>query len=182
MYVGPDNGLLVPAAERQGGVEAARELTSPSHRLTATSATFHGRDVFAPAAAHLARGVALEELGPPLDPQTLVRLDLPQPDVGRQRIRATVLYVDRFGNVQLNLEREHLEAVGFDSGTRVELVFPLARYYAHTARTFADARPGDLILFEDSYGNIALALNGGDAASMLSATPGDEVRIGPAPE
>ena len=182
LYVGPDNGLLVPAAERQGGIESARELTSGTHRLPSVSATFHGRDVFAPAAAHLARGVELEELGPAIDPETLVRLDLPVPEVGRQRLRATVLYVDRFGNVKLNLTREHLEAVEFLPGTRVELVFPLARYYAVAARTFADARPGDLILYEDSYGNIALALNGGDAASMLSATPGDELRIGPAPE
>jgi len=182
LYVGPDNGLLVPAAERQGGIEAARELTSPEYRLPSVSATFHGRDVFAPAAAHLAHGVELDELGPPLDPQTLVRLDLPRPEVGRQRLRATVLYVDRFGNVQLNLSREHLEAVGFSPGTKIELVFPLAQYYAITARTFADARPGDLILYEDSYGNIALALRGGDAASMLSAMPGEELRIGPAPE
>jgi S-adenosyl-L-methionine hydrolase (adenosine-forming) len=182
IYVGPDNGLLVPAAERQGGIEAARELTSSDYRLLTVSATFHGRDIFAPAAAHLVRGVALDELGPPIDPETLVRLDIPRADIGRQRIRATVLYVDRFGNVQLNLTRDHLEAVGFAPGVKVELVFPLERYYAIAARTFADARPGDLILFEDSYGNIAVALNRGDAASMVSAAPGDEVLIGPAPE
>jgi len=93
-----------------------------------------------------------------------------------------VLYVDRFGNVQLNLSRQDLEAVGFLPGTRIELVFPLDRYYAMTARTFADARPGDLILYEDSYGNIALALRGGDAASMLKASPGAELRIGYADE
>ena len=182
LYVGPDNGLLVPAAERQGGIDAAHELTNRAFQLENVSATFHGRDVFAPAAAHLACGVELAELGPAVEPDTLVRLDIPAPEVGRQRIRATVLYVDRFGNVQLNVSREHLEAVGFLPGTRIELVFPLERYYAMTARTFADARPGDLILYEDSYGNIALAIRGGHAASMLRATPGAELRIGPAPE
>jgi S-adenosylmethionine hydrolase len=182
LYVGPDNGLLVPAAEQQGGIAAAHELVNEAYRLEHVSATFHGRDIFAPAAAHLASGVDIAELGPSLDPATLVSLDIPQAEVGRQRIRATVLYVDRFGNVQLNVGRRHLEAVGFEPGTRVELVFPLERYYAIAARTFADARRGDLILYEDSYGNIALALRGGNAASMLSAGPGDELRIGPAPE
>lgn len=182
LYVGPDNGLLIPAADRMGGVDAAHELAEPAYWLEPVSATFHGRDVFAPVAAHLARGVELEELGPALDQATLVRPHLPKPEVGRARIRATILYVDRFGNVQLNVGRGHLERVGLVPGTRVELELPLERYYAVAARTFADARRGDLILYEDSYGNIALALSGGDAASMLSARPGDEVRIGPAPE
>jgi len=182
LYVGPDNGLLVPAAERQGGIEAAHELANGDFQLEPVSATFHGRDIFSPAAAHLACGLDVAELGPRVDPETLVRLDIPAPEVGRQRVRATVLYVDRFGNVQLNLSRQDLEAVGFLPGTRIELVFPLDRYYAMTARTFADARPGDLILYEDSYGNIALALRGGDAASMLKASPGAELRIGYADE
>ena len=182
LYVGPDNGLLVPSAEKEGGIEAAHQLVNPEYQLDVISATFHGRDIFAPAAAHLACGVGLDRLGPALDPASLVRLDIPEPEVGRQRIRATVLYVDRFGNVQLNLARRDLEAVGFVPGTRLELVFPLERYYAITARTFADARPGDLILYEDSYGNIALALRGGDAASMLKARPGVELRLGAADE
>jgi S-adenosyl-L-methionine hydrolase (adenosine-forming) len=182
LYVGPDNGLLVPAAERMGGIDAAHELAEPAYWLDNVSATFHGRDIFAPVAAHLASGVDLAELGPPLDAAEVVRPNLPEPEIGRARIRATILYVDRFGNVQLNLGREHLERVGLEPGKRVELELPLERYYAVSARTFADARRGDLILYEDSYGNIAIALRGGDAATMLSARPGDEVRIGPAPE
>jgi S-adenosyl-L-methionine hydrolase (adenosine-forming) len=182
LYVGPDNGLLIPAAERMGGVETAHELADAAYWLETVSATFHGRDVFAPVAAHLARGVDIAELGPSLDAVALVRPDVPEPDVGRARIRATILYVDRFGNVQLNVSREHLDRVGLSPGTRVELELPLERYYAVAARTFADARRGDLILYEDSYGNIALALSGGDAASMLSARAGDDVRIGLAPE
>src|SRR5215470_1661000 len=109
MLVGPDNGLLIPAAERLGGVEEAHELANPEYALDTVSRTFHGRDLFSPAAAHLALGVPLNELGPPIDTQALVRLDLPEPEVGQNRIRAVVLYVDHFGNVQLNLKREHLE-------------------------------------------------------------------------
>src|SRR5438105_4426887 len=102
IYVGPDNGILVPAAERLGGIEHAHELTNPAYRLDPVSYTFHGRDIFAPAAAHLANGVAPSDLGPEVDPTTLVRLDLPQPVFDDRRIRATVLYIDRFGHVPLN--------------------------------------------------------------------------------
>src|SRR5881227_27397 len=106
LHVGPDNGLLLPAAERFGGVAEAHELANAEYSLQPVSRTFHGRDLFAPAAAHLAAGVALEELGPPVDPDELVRLDLPEPEVGQNRIRANAMVVDRFGNVSLNLRRD----------------------------------------------------------------------------
>jgi S-adenosylmethionine hydrolase len=175
--VGPDNGLLLPAADSFGGVEEAHELASPEYALESVSRTFHGRDLFSPAAAHLALGVSLDELGPPIDPQALVRLDVPGPEVGQNRIRAVVLYVDHFGNIQLNLKREHLEEAGVEPGVTVELELALDRYYATIARTFADARPGDIILYEDSYGNIAIAINGGSAAALFEAGAGQEVRI-----
>ena len=177
LFVGPDNGLLVPAAEQQGGIQAAHELANADYALHSVSRTLHGRDLFSPAAAHLARGVAIEELGPPLAVDALARLDIPVPDVGENRIRATILYIDRFGNVQLNLTREHLERAEVVPGTTVEIELGLERYYAVTARTFADARRGDVILYEDSYRNIALALSGGNVAELFAAAPGQEVRI-----
>ena len=177
IYVGPDNGLLVPAAEAGGGIVAAHELANPEYALQPVSRTFHGRDLFAPAAAHLAAGVALDKLGPPIASDALARLDLPEPDVGENRIRATVLYIDRFGNVQLNLTREHLQQAEVVPGTTIEVELALDRYYAVAARTFADARKGDVILYEDSYRNIALAISGGNAAELFGAAPGQEVRI-----
>jgi S-adenosylmethionine hydrolase len=177
LYVGPDNGLLIPAVERFGGIAEARELANPAYALEPVSHTFHGRDLFSPAAAHLARGVPLEELGPPIDPEALARLDLPEPEVGRTRIGCTVLYVDRFGNVQLNLTRDHLDGIGVVPGTRLELELAGERYYAVAARTFADARKGDLILYEDSYRNISVAMSQGSAASLLSARPGQDLRV-----
>jgi len=150
---------------------------NPEYALDMVSRTFHGRDLFAPAAAHLALGVPLDDLGPPIDPQALARLDLPVPDVGQNRIRATVLYVDHFGNMQLNLKRQHLEEAGVLPGVTVELELALDRYYAVAARTFADARPGDIILYEDSYGNIAIAISGGSAAALFGASADAEVRI-----
>ena len=175
-YVGPDNGLLVPAAER-AGIDAVHELANPTYALESISRTFHGRDLFAPAAAHLARGVSIEDLGPPLDPDALVRLDLPQPELRPDRIIAMILYVDSFGNIALNLTREHVNEVGIVPGTQVELDLAGERVYAVAARTFADARPGDIMLYEDSYRNMSIAISNGNAAEMLHARAGQPIRI-----
>src|SRR5207247_5496808 len=100
-----------------------------------------------------------------------------QPEVGATRIHSTVLSIDRFGNVQLNLDRTHLDQAGIVPGTRVELQMGPERYYAVAARTFADARPGDIILYEDAYRNISIAISGGSAAAMFGAREGQDVRI-----
>jgi S-adenosyl-L-methionine hydrolase (adenosine-forming) len=178
LYVGPDNGLLLPAASR-AGIAAAYELANPAYALESISRTFHGRDLFSPAAAHLARGVSLDELGPPLDPDALVNLDLPEPVFADGAVVATLLYVDSFGNIALNLTRDDVERMGIVSGTRVELEHAGERYYAVMARTFADARAGDVILYEDSYGNMSVAISRGSAARMLHASPGQGIRITP---
>jgi S-adenosyl-L-methionine hydrolase (adenosine-forming) len=175
LHVGPDNGLLLPAAERFGGVAEAHELANAEYSLQPVSRTFHGRDLFAPAAAHLAAGVALGELGPPLDPDELVRVDLPEPEIGQNRIRAVAVAVDRFGNVALNLRREQLEPVDLAPGTRIELNCRGERFYAVSARTFGDAARGSLILYEDSHGSLALAVSRGSAAELLQIEEGGEI-------
>jgi S-adenosylmethionine hydrolase len=177
LYVGPDNGLLVPAAERMGGVAEAWELMEPEYRLAPLSRTFHGRDVFSPAAAFLAGGLAPSELGPSLETSSLVRIDVPVPQLSAGEIIAHVLIVDRFGNVQLNLTASDLEQVGIVPGTRLELEIGLERYFAVAARTFADVARGDIVLYEDSYRNVSIAINVGNAASVISARAGDRVRI-----
>jgi S-adenosylmethionine hydrolase len=181
LYVGPDNGLLVPAAEKLGGIEAAHEVTNREYALEPVSATFHGRDIFSPAAAHLASGLALEELGPQIDGDSLTRLEVPKPEVSDRTIRARCLYVDRFGNMQLNLTRQHLAQLGIEPGQQVELELATERYFAIAARTFTDARGGEIILYEDAYENIAIAISGGSAAETLSAEPGINIRIRVAP-
>lgn len=176
LFVGPDNGLLLPAAEL-AGIAEAREIANPEYALESISRTFHGRDLFSPAAAHLARGVPLAELGPPLDPEALVRLDLPVPLCRPGLIDATALYVDSFGNIALNVTRAHLEEMSILPGTRLELEIGGQRYFAVAARTFADARAGDVILYEDSYRNMSIAINRGNAAAMLHAAPGRAIMI-----
>jgi S-adenosylmethionine hydrolase len=144
------------------------------------SRTFHGRDVFAPAAAHLALGVPLTELGPLVEPDGLLRIALPEPSFEPGgRIRAVVVDTDRFGNIQLNLNREQVTGAGIEPGDPVEVALGDEWYYAVAARTFADARPGDIILYEDAYRNFALAISGGDAAAMFGATPGAAITIVP---
>jgi S-adenosylmethionine hydrolase len=180
LYVGPDNGLLLVAADSLGGIEEAVEIANEDYMLTPVSRTFHGRDIFSPAGAHLAAGVELRELGPVLDPATLARLELPVAQIGTARIRASALYIDRFGNIQLNLTSKDLEKVGILPGTKVEVEVRFERYFAVAARTFAEVRSGDIVLYEDSYRNIALAINQGNAARMFSLRVGQEVRLSPA--
>ena len=175
-FVGPDNGLLMLAAG-DAGIEAAHELSDPRFRLPDVSRTFHARDIFAPAAAHLAAGVPIVELGPAVDPSSLVRCSVPEPEIGRSQIAAQVLVVDRFGNVSTNVGWRHIEALGLEPGDRCEIRLSLDRYYAVVARTFADAAPGELILYEDSYRLVTLAISRGDAARLTGVGAGDELRI-----
>jgi S-adenosyl-L-methionine hydrolase (adenosine-forming) len=177
LLVGPDNGLLVPASERAGGIEAAFEITNREYALDPVSATFHGRDIFSPACAHLSLGLDPAELGEALDADELVRLEIPQPIIGERRIQATCLYVDRFGNIQLNVHADQLAPLGIVPGSRIEVELPMDRFYAVGARAFAEARPGDIILYEDAYRNIALAISRGSAAETFAVHPGMEVRL-----
>ncbi|MCW2962829.1 MAG: SAM-dependent chlorinase/fluorinase [Actinomycetia bacterium] len=175
-FIGPDNGLLSLAADELG-IEAAYELVDERYRLPDVSRTFHARDIFSPAAAHLAAGVAIDELGPAIDPAGLVRVAVPDPSVGTSRISASVVGVDRFGNVATNMRTDHVARLGVVRGDRVEVRLTFERYYAVLADTFADAAPGELILYEDSYGLVTLAISNGNAARLTGVGVGDELRI-----
>jgi S-adenosyl-L-methionine hydrolase (adenosine-forming) len=172
LLVGPDNGLLIPAAERFRGVVEAVEISHSPWRLGPVSATFHGRDLFAPVAARLAGGEALADAGTPLDPGELVRIDLPRPRHEEGALIAHVIVVDGFGNVQLDAAPADL---GGRLGHEVEVGDGRSARYL---RTFADAEAGELLLYEDAAGMLALAVNGGEAAGELGGlAPGDEVRL-----
>jgi S-adenosylmethionine hydrolase len=175
-FIGPDNGLLMLAADERG-IDAAYELVDERYRLPDVSRTFHARDVFAPAAAHLAAGVAIDALGPPIDPSNLVRVSVPDPRVGKSQIAARVVGVDRFGNVATNMSTDHVAGLGIARGDRVEVRLTFERYYAVLADTFADAAPGELILYEDSYGLVTLAISNGNASRLTGVDVGDELRI-----
>jgi hypothetical protein len=179
LLVGPDNGLLSLGWERCGGVELAVDVTRSPHRLEPVSATFHGRDIFSPVAAHLARGAALEDAGDPLDPGDLATVELPQPRVEDGAVVGHALVIDRFGNAALNVGHDDMAGTGITLGNTVELEIAGERYLATYAQTFADVRPGELIVYEDAYRTLAVAINRGDAAATLALRPDAELRLRP---
>jgi S-adenosyl-L-methionine hydrolase (adenosine-forming) len=175
--VGPDNGLLVWAAEALGGVERAHALANPAYRLDPVSRTFHGRDVFAPAAAHLAAGIDPAELGPEVDPAGLVRLERAAARVGAGRVGGSVVAVDHFGNLALDLRRQDLQRAGVAAGDPLQVRVGGRAYRAVLAETFASVPAGGLLLHEDSFGSLAVAVNRGRAADRLGAGRGDPVEV-----
>ncbi|NLE22045.1 MAG: SAM-dependent chlorinase/fluorinase [Actinobacteria bacterium] len=175
LFVGPDNGLLMHAVALDGGVSSAYELSNQELWLSPLSATFHGRDIFAPVAARLAAGLDLESCGAPVDPETLDRIDLPEPRRHRDGLTATAVLVDRFGNVALNLRARDLEKAHLIE--TVELIAGNERYLARVARTFASVRTSDIVVLIDSYGQASVAVNAGSAAEVLGLDAGDEIRI-----
>ncbi|MER6671238.1 SAM-dependent chlorinase/fluorinase [Amycolatopsis japonica] len=177
MLVGPDNGLLIPAAETLSGVIAAYELAAPEYRLPVTSSTFHGRDVFAPAAAHLALGVPPEEFGPRVD--DLVRLPDPFVAVFPGKLVAEVLTVDHFGNVQLAASPADLELAGLAGTVSVSSEHVLVK--ALVGDTFGTVPPGRNVLYTDSAGRLAVAVNGGSASAVLGLGPAQECTITSSP-
>jgi S-adenosyl-L-methionine hydrolase (adenosine-forming) len=181
VLVGPDNGLLVPAARALGGVRAAYELVEPRYRLPAVSATFHGRDVFAPAAAHLARGVPPDALGPAVDPASLVTLPAPVCQLEGDRIRVEVLSVDRFGNVALAAGAAELDAIGLRAGESATLRCSTGTQPVLLGRTFADVAEGELVALVDSAGHLAVACHGGSAAGRTGLRPGTVVELSISP-
>ena len=179
LLVGPDNGLLSLAARDGGGIVEALDIAHSPFRLEPVSATFHGRDLFAPVAAHLAAGVPFAELGQPVDIDAVITLELPQPRREGEELVAHVMYVDRFGNLQLDAGHEELAGTGLKLGRDVELACWDTRHPAHYARTFADVAAGELLVYEDAHRRLAVAVSHGDAAARLGLAVDDELRIRP---
>lgn len=179
-FVGPDNGLLIPAIEQCGGIKHAVSIVNPDMVLSTVSATFHGRDVFAPAAAHLVSGGSIADLGTDIDPASLVRLELPVARRDGDALIGRVWNIDRFGNAAMHLTDADLQAAIGDL-TSVELTVRTERVYATVARTYGNVRPGEILLYVDPYGCISIAVNRGDASNLLRLRTGMEVSIAPAP-
>jgi len=178
ILVGPDNGLLASAVAMVGGATRVVELTSTEHRLEAPGPTFDGRDVFAPAAAALCRGVPLDELGPDIEPLTLRPGMLPLPQIEDDGIGAEVLWVDRFGNVQLNLGPDDLAPLGVD-GDRITVRIEGSERTARRVDAYAQLGPGELGLVVDSYGLLALVLDQRSAAEELGVAASHAVTVAP---
>jgi S-adenosylmethionine hydrolase len=169
--VGPDNGLLASAVAMSGGATRAVALTSRDHQLEAPGDTFAGRDVFAPAAAHLCNGVPLDDLGDDVDPATLVPGLVPLTHERDGALVAQVLWVDRYGNCQLNVDPDELP------GDHVELSWDGGSRVARRTRAYDDIAVGEVGLLVDSYGLISIAARRGSAAGELGLHAGAELRL-----
>jgi hypothetical protein len=177
VFVGPDNGLLAEAIAVAGGATRAVELTNQALWRDASTATFHGRDIFMPAAAWLATSVPLAQAGEPIDPGSLVTLPRPRASATSGAATAEVVTVDRFGNVQLALTGAAASAAGFVPGVTITLDWAGEQVTAPFATTFGDVDPGGLVCYRDSSGLVAIAVAGGDAARLLGLRTGTEVTL-----
>jgi S-adenosylmethionine hydrolase len=172
VLVGPDNGLLVPAAGRLGGITTARVLENPLFWLPDPSTSFHGRDIFAPAAAHLALGVDIAEMGPTVEP---VVPDLPEAVTGNGELTATVLYIDRYGSLVLGADRDDLVAAfgGLAFGTPLQV----GTLRVPFVETYGAVPVGEPLLWVDSSGLLGLAVNQGSAAERLGLADGATITV-----
>jgi S-adenosylmethionine hydrolase len=178
LLVGPDNGLLWLAAEQCGGIERAVDISRSPFGIEPVSATFHGRDLFAPVVARLATGTPVERTGEEIDPDSLVRLELPRPEVEAGQVTAAVISLDRFGNAQLNVDADQLDRAGIKRGDRVVIECGGRGHDGVVfGRTFADVEPGGMLIYEDSAQAIAIAVNRGDAAATLGLSLDSEVTL-----
>jgi len=173
--VGPDNGLLMLAADELGGVLEAVEISHSVECLRPISATFHGRDIFAPVAAALADGATLARLGEPIDPETLERLELPRAHRHERVVTVHVLTIDAYGNVSFDATPEIVAAAGVELGAELIVQHAGGTAAATLGRTFGDVAPGELLLYGDARGTLALAINGGSAAHALGVSADDEL-------
>jgi S-adenosylmethionine hydrolase len=180
-FLGPDNGLLAPAVAMIGGAERAVSLTNEEYHLASPGPTFAGRDILAPAAGYLARGVPFDELGEAIDPIGMVPglVSLPNEEGGT--IVGEVWWVDHFGNCQLNIDPAELQALGVDVGGSLELRFGGQARMARWVGTYADAKPSELVLLVDSYGLLAVALDRRSAAAELGLHAGSGITVVPPP-
>jgi S-adenosylmethionine hydrolase len=167
VLIGPDNGLLPAAAARLGGVSAVHVLEATAFRLPVVSTSFHGRDIFAPAAAHLARGVPIGELGRSIDPATLVPSPIREPEIRAGELGSSVVYVDTFGNVKLAGLRADLEAaIGpLEPGDPLTVTIDGHPIELTWQATFGEVGVGETLVYEDSYGRLCIAASQADAAA-----------------
>jgi hypothetical protein len=177
LLVGPDNGVLSLAWAEEAGVARAVEIASPDVILEPVSRTFHGRDIFAPAVAHLARGTPIEQLGPAVEPASLVALSLPRASVETGHIDAEVLAIDRFGNAQLSARGEDLAAAGMGDLGTLEITAGEWSTRVRRVATFGDVSEGEFGLIVDSSGWLALVVNRDSAAEALGLAAGDPVTV-----
>jgi len=177
VFIGPDNGLLSWAVRAAGGAVRAFSLTNRALWLDSVSATFHGRDIFMPVAAHLAADTDLAAAGEEIAVADLVSLPVPERLVRDSVAEGEVLTVDRFGNIQLTITASDTAEIGVAPGGMMLIRCGRHQLTVPYRDMFGAVAPGELVAYTDSAGLVAIAVNGGDAAGRLGLPPGARVAI-----
>jgi S-adenosylmethionine hydrolase len=173
-FVGPDNGVLVLAAEKQG-IISVHEITNPKLMLPNVSNTFHGRDVFAPAAAHLANGVSPADFGPEI--KEVAKPEFSKVTFSKGTLMGEVLYVDGFGNIITNVGKEELARIHTQDSINVDM--PSGKVRLKLGKTYAETKPKEALILVGSHGYVEIAVNQGNAAEKFQTRPGDKIKLSP---
>ena len=177
-FIGPDNGVLSPAVALMGGASRTVSIENPDVMLPTQGATFHGRDIFAPAAAVLASDEAeMNELGPLVDPGDLTPLLLPLCEIEETHVTGQVWWVDRFGNAQMNISPDDLARIGLSPGMDVTVRIGAIEHLVGWVLAYGEVEPGQALLHVDSSGLLALAIRDGNAAEQFTVAPQTGVTI-----
>ncbi|HZD59342.1 MAG TPA: SAM-dependent chlorinase/fluorinase [Anaerolineae bacterium] len=183
ILIGPDNGLLILAAEKLGGIELCVEITNRQYMLESVSPTFHGRDIFAAAAAHLSNGVDIAAVGPQVDPALLTGVPWPKPVIEPGRITCQIIDIDRFGTLRLSIDAPGFKELGISIGGSLWAKVSGHRHLMPFVETFEAVSAGEFLVIIDSANWVSIAQNLGSAAQQLGASIGDEaILVAPAHE
>lgn len=175
--IGPDNGVLIPASKILGGIEKVVEITNDKYMRKPVSPVFHGRDVFMPAAAWLARGVRLEEFGPEINPEDLVRAPYDEAMVSKGLVDGEIIHVNHFGSIFINVRQEDFSKSGIRYGDDVLIETKNRKIKTRFLKTFGEVAKGEAVIFPDDYGRIEIAINMGNFSKKFGTKLGDRVRI-----
>lgn len=176
--IGPDNGVLIPASRILGGIKAAHELQNPDYMRKPVSAIFHGRDIFTPAAAHLANGVHFTEFGPAIGPQELMGAPYDEAKREREVVHAQVIHINRFGSLHLNITHEQWDSCDLPARGKIQLTLAQNRTVsAQVVQTFGDAATGEVVILKDDAGRVTVAKNMGSFNEQYQLEAGDTIAI-----
>jgi S-adenosylmethionine hydrolase len=176
--IGPDNGVLIPACQTLGGIKKVREITNPHYMLQPVSPTFHGRDIFVPAAAHLTNGVPLDEFGPNVDPTALAPGPYDEAIVNDGLVVATIIQINRYGSIHLNIRHEQWDSLGLTEGHSVVLRLPSGlEVHLPVCRTFGVVPKGQCLILKDDHGRVEIAKSLGSFVQQYPVGVGELVEI-----
>lgn len=176
--IGPDNGVLIPASRVFGGIKKVHELSNPSYMRQPVSPIFHGRDVFTPAAAHLANGVSIEEFGASIDEKDLVKAPYEDAIIVDNKIQASIIWINKFGSLELNIPHKTLDEAGIKVGDKVTMVLPDGtKLELPVVTTFGEVKMGEDLILKDDYGRVEVAKNQGEFVAEYHLRIGDIIII-----